>query len=115
MDEFNKEWRDNVDNMNIQFRLNVYKLLIKPVNNTNMSYLSRQISSTFTSVFDPHLINNNIKLKIDELDGGIDIYWDIPKEEINCCGRIDSLDGEDPYWHFNLKLYHEFKELYNDR
>lgn len=65
--------------MNIQFRLNVYKLFIKPVNNTNMSYLSRQISRTFTSVFDPDLINNNIKLKIDELDSGIDIYWDIPK------------------------------------
>lgn len=64
MNEFNKEWRDKVDNMNIQFRLNVYKLLIKPVNNTNMSYLSRQISSTFTSVLTHILLIIILSLKL---------------------------------------------------
>lgn len=109
-----EEWRNIIDDKNIEFRRKIYNALIKPVNGTNVLYLSRQISGFFGHIFDPYGILPNISLKIEELDGGLDIYWNIPKEEYHCSGKIEYDNSEDSFWHFNLKLMHEYKELYDE-
>ena len=109
---YSSTWRDKIDDNNIKFRTGVYKLLIKPPSN----FITEDIAGIFGHIFDPDGTCPNIKFTLDVLDNGIfDISWDIPKEESETIGLIENTDPLfDPYWHFNMKLKHEFKEVFKD-
>lgn len=114
MSEDNVEiiWRDEIDDKNIRFRTNVYKLLLKPPSN----FITEDIAGIFGHLFDPDGTCPNIKFTLKVLNDDIfDISWDIPKEKSNTIGLIENTDPLfDPYWHFNMKIKHEFKEVFKD-
>lgn len=60
-------WRDKIDDNNIKFRTDVYKLLLKPPSN----FITEDIASIFGHIFDPDYTCPNIKFTLKVLDNEI--------------------------------------------
>lgn len=101
-----QEWRDRVDDMNIEFRKGIYMCLFRPFT----PLIENVISGLFGKIFKELMWFGKLKTDFNKETHDLTIEWQVPSDPMFPSGTTNS----EKYWHFKMILRHECREVFED-
>lgn len=101
-----QEWRDKIDNLNIEFRNGIYMYLFR----TFTPLIENEISRLFSKIFKELMCYGKLKTDFNKETHDLTIEWQVPTDpQFPACTT-----NSEKYWYFKMILRHEYKEVFED-